>query len=795
MAQPQLTPEQLKALQALKAQGIGDEQALAMISGQAPGVLSQGVFKNPFGLASQPIDPGILSTQPVPEHQPMAPPPPQQPMSPMDQIRAANPNAGRQAAGISLRGAGDIASVLGGGILSAGRAVGNAFMDVSKRVAAGVPAGAPGGASVMSEAPQAQVDPQVEAIRARAAELQATGMPPAPAMEQARAEILGGAPAPAATPGAPAVTPLAAAIAESPRTAPPAQPEAPVGAGAPAAAPQGATATPMQEAISGSRLTADPTQNPTAFVYQRGAPSSLYESGGRYDAINQNDTGGVSYGRNQIHSNNMPEFTSKYAPGVFDGLTPGTEAFNQRWKEWATTAAGKDAQHRYIDDTHFVPFNDKLKSTLGLDTTTRSPAIEELAYSTSVQFGPGNTVFEKALAGRDVATMSDAEILDAVTKYKIDNVDTLFQSTPTSKRPGLVKRFHNERETLGQYLDAPRPEGGPPLGGQGGGSPMGGTAPGGEGILSQGGPTGQSGPFGPPQAQEGILSQGYPKSRADEFMERIYSSPWKGALYNALAAIADVNPYAHVEMLRQMDADDREEFKMYQDLQAPMDPLKQAQIAKIEYEMQGGGGKEIKTQTWDPEAGGYRVLYADSSAGFVPATGAEYRPPSQVEADKTATAAQKEAALLGAEFDKNLEFLDSIMAEADEKGLYGVWPNNPVVTTFDKWVGDPALGDQGSKERNQWRKKVQLAASTDAVTRLAQIGGSDTEREFQWMLEMSPKIMDNKAAFLAYREMMQIARDKIRVREAGGLDEATRKQFDDKRDELIKRSKMDSYLE
>lgn len=505
---------------------------------------------------------------------------------------------------------------------------------------------------------------------------------------------------------------------------------------APPPAPVSPPPTPMQAAIAESPKTA-PTL-PKASAARRDTYAPLFQATG-----------------------------SKYGvdPVVLEATAWAESGFNPG----AVSPAGAKGMMQFMDGT---------AQRFGIDPNDPAQAVDGAAryYQSLLKMFGGDR--DKAIAAYN---WGEGNVQKAVKQYG-DNW-LAYAPDETKAHVAKINRYiggsvgaPNERAALGLPVGVeempPPPQGGGP-------SP---------GVLSQLQQVGQ------PQ-QQGVLAQGLPKSRADEFMERIYSSPWKGALYNALAAIADVDPYAHVEMLRQMDADDLEEFKTYQELHAPMDPLKAAQIREIEYKMQGGGGKEIKAQTWVPEAGGYSVLYEDSSAGFVPAAGAEYKPPSVIESEKKATEAQKEAALVGAEFDTNLQQLQEVMDIADQHNLYGVWPNNPVSKAVDYFGEQAPFNSEGAALRNEWRKRVNLAASTDAVTRLSQIGGSDTEKEFQWMLEMSPKITSNKSDFVAYMKMMQLARDKIRVREAGGLDEAARARFDSQRDAIIKSAKMDSYLE
>jgi hypothetical protein len=675
MAQPQLTPEQLKALQALKAQGVGEQQALAIVSGAAAppvGILSsaasQAQPQNPFGLGA-----GIPQL-----------PPPEAPHAGMPQGQGQVPTPPVY---------GPMLEKIGGAIAAPFKAAGGVIKDT-------------------------------------AAEAQALGRDIG--MRQA-----GLAPGQAPTP------PQAAPPAPQPALATePVQPPPPALSTAPVAPQAPPPATPMQEAIRTSPVTA----TSMASQPRSNAMESLIlnESGGRWDAKNSVPGAGGKghFGRLQFSRGRMKDYSNATGESFTPEQFLKDPALQQRVEQW-----------------HFGDIDNFVKSQ-GLDRfvgqVVGGVPMTVDAFRAIAHLG-GNEGLEKFLTSGGAYNPADA------------NGTRL--SDYAARHGGVGGPSPSERAAQGQpvrFDEMPAPAAGVGVAG----------AP---GALTQATPQGGQAP-------------GMPQSRANAFMEKIYSSPWKGALYNALAGIAEVDPYAHVQMLSQLDAADREEYRMYQDLNAPLDPLQQAQIAKIEYEMQGGGGKEIKSQTWDPEAGGYRVLYKDSSGGFIPAAGPEYVSPSQREAQQASTKAQKEAALVGAEFDNGLSQLDEIMAMAEENDLYGAWANNPVSKTADYFGEQAPFNSESSALRNEWRKRVNLVASTDAVTRLSQIGGSDTEKEFKWMLEMSPTVTSNKSDFVAYRKMMQLARDKIRVREAGGLDEASKAQFDAKREEIINAAKMDSYL-
>lgn len=193
-----------------------------------------------------------------------------------------------------------------------------------------------------------------------------------------------------------------------------------------------------------------------------GQTSKFFESGkAGAGAISsgKGDFGGVSYGTYQLSSRrgtvNAFLRDSGYA-SQFEGLAPGTAAFNAKWGEVAKNdPAFAAAQHDFIKRTHFDRAAAGLKAS-GLDLSQRGAAVQDALWSTSVQFGAGNTekgtgavgIFSNALKGRDVATMTDASIVAAVQDYKVANNERLFASSSAAQRAGNLARAYSEKSAL-----------------------------------------------------------------------------------------------------------------------------------------------------------------------------------------------------------------------------------------------------------------------------------------------------------------------------------------------------------
>lgn len=168
------------------------------------------------------------------------------------------------------------------------------------------------------------------------------------------------------------------------------------------------------------------------------------------------DNGGVSYGTHQLATENgsMARFLQSqegqpFAP-AFEGLQPGTNAFNARYLEVARAneEAFAKAQKDYIFRTHYAPMLNNVKRGSGFDATNRGPAVHEMLYSTGVQYGAGTSVINNALRGYDPNSMSDADIIRRVQEYKSETVGTYFRSSAPDIQRSVYNRTFRERDKL-----------------------------------------------------------------------------------------------------------------------------------------------------------------------------------------------------------------------------------------------------------------------------------------------------------------------------------------------------------
>ena len=170
------------------------------------------------------------------------------------------------------------------------------------------------------------------------------------------------------------------------------------------------------------------------------------------------DANGYSYGSIQVNQAQMGSYLaqSKFKD-EFTGMTPGTAEFNAKWDKLGKAHPEEFAaeQEEYSKSKNYNPMMSKMKS-YGLEN--RSPAVQEALYSTANQYGPskGATLCKTAFNGKDVASMSDADVIKCIYDQKRNTVDSSFKGAlakGTASRKGLINGWNSEEEAL--LADAP----------------------------------------------------------------------------------------------------------------------------------------------------------------------------------------------------------------------------------------------------------------------------------------------------------------------------------------------------
>jgi hypothetical protein len=198
-----------------------------------------------------------------------------------------------------------------------------------------------------------------------------------------------------------------------------------------------------------------------------GALSEKYESTGDSKAFGEDPTGGPSYGRYQIATKtgtmkSFLNFLRNMRPDMVKSLNEagglaaarkGLARFKDAWSILADDPEFPKIEHAYIRATHYDPFLRRLRGddgadgNIGLNLSLRSYALQNVAWSTAVQHGPANSIFENALSGveidDDALSPSDADIIRAIYDER-SKVDIYFASSPDHIKNSVLERFGHE---------------------------------------------------------------------------------------------------------------------------------------------------------------------------------------------------------------------------------------------------------------------------------------------------------------------------------------------------------------
>jgi hypothetical protein len=206
-----------------------------------------------------------------------------------------------------------------------------------------------------------------------------------------------------------------------------------------------------------------------------GQLSRKYETGGHGPGTISSgvgDPGGVSYGSYQMSSKpnggTVATFVSRPdCPwrGDFAGLTPGGSPFSQVWARIAEQSpdAFDAAQHDFIKSTHFDPLVATILSDDGCDVTQHSPALQDVVWSTAVQFGPNTPVIHRAFDQMRTAGTFDpaagnfdrnAIIGIYAERGRRDPGGALvyFRSSSPAVQNGVARRYESELQDALQML-------------------------------------------------------------------------------------------------------------------------------------------------------------------------------------------------------------------------------------------------------------------------------------------------------------------------------------------------------
>ena len=222
---------------------------------------------------------------------------------------------------------------------------------------------------------------------------------------------------------------------------------------------------------------APPPFSPPTAGWILGSLSSKYETGGRGPGTVSSgigDAGGVSYGSYQMTSRPNGGTVARFLADPafpwrarFAGLMPGRPEFSDGWRGLAVAEpeAFFDAQHAFIKRTHFDPLVRKVATEDGLEITLRSPAVQDVVWSTAVQHGPNTPVVHRAVAAvggapalRPADRERDRRLIVAIyaergRRSAAGNL-VYFARNSKSVQAGVARRFRDEERDALAMLDA-----------------------------------------------------------------------------------------------------------------------------------------------------------------------------------------------------------------------------------------------------------------------------------------------------------------------------------------------------
>ena len=209
-----------------------------------------------------------------------------------------------------------------------------------------------------------------------------------------------------------------------------------------------------------------PTPAPTPSSSSRrnyaviGQLSAKHESWGEGDpgtvSSGANDPGGISYGKHQYSSTKGTAARFVQSPEAsrwtsdFRGLIPGSPQFSAKWREVSARepAGFGGAQDAYTGRTHY---DDKVRGVLrqtGLDLDRSSVAVQQAAFSVSVQHGGAEGILRAAVLNADrhskrSESSYEVALINSIYDQRTEYVARLREQARAARRLGDAQTFDN----------------------------------------------------------------------------------------------------------------------------------------------------------------------------------------------------------------------------------------------------------------------------------------------------------------------------------------------------------------
>jgi hypothetical protein len=164
------------------------------------------------------------------------------------------------------------------------------------------------------------------------------------------------------------------------------------------------------------------------------------------------DHGGKSYGLYQFSSvmGTVGQFIEDFnLHHYFKDNVPGSSEFDALWIKMAhDDSTFGEKQHEFVKRKYFIKQHNYLMEN-NINLTKKGPAVQDMVWSTSVQFGPRTSLIRRALVDfMPVNNTSDEMIVTIVQDYKIRNNEIFFKSSSAKVRKGTLARAKNEKNSL-----------------------------------------------------------------------------------------------------------------------------------------------------------------------------------------------------------------------------------------------------------------------------------------------------------------------------------------------------------